>query len=409
MRILLFCNSRMCARRLTAMKKYTVLFLMTAALIFSGCHNTDTASPVPTAVAEGSTAEVVTERTFPASEEYVKLTGRTAEVDGIRWLIHSASKIEFKLKGTHASAVIRSDDSINGEEEHLARVAVYVNGERTLDHIVRQEEETIELFSSEEEKEVEIAIIKLSEAAHSIVGIKEIQVTAASDIAPLPEKDIKIEFIGDSVTCGYGVDDEDPTHDFSTATEDATKTYAYKTAEALNADYSMVAYSGYGIVSGYTADGTKEETMLVPPVYESLGKNNGSADGILDLSRDWDFRDFVPDEIVINLGTNDATYTLHDAAREAEFVSLYVDFLKTVRRDNPDARITASLGVMNDNLYPAVEKAVTQYIAETGDENISSLHFTPQDGSTGYAADGHPTEATHALAAKTLIEHLRHN
>ena len=317
--------------------------------------------------------------------------------------------IEFKLKGTHASAVIRSDDSINGEEEHLARIAVYVNGKRTLDHIVRQEEETIELFSSDEEKEAEISIIKLSEAAHSIVGIKEIQVTAASDIAPLPENDRKIEFIGDSVTCGYGVDDEDPSHDFSTATEDATKTYAYKTAEALNADYSVVAYSGYGIVSGYTADGTKEETMLVPPVYECLGKNNGSAEGILDLSKDWDFREFVPDEIVINLGTNDATYTLHDAAREEEFVSLYVDFLKTVRKDNPDARITASLGVMNDDLYPAVEEAVKQYIAETGDENISSLHFTPQDGSTGYAADGHPTEATHALAAKMLIEHLRHN
>lgn len=114
-------------------------------------------------------------------------------------------------------------------------------------------------------------------------------------------------------------------------------------------------------------------------------------------------------KIVINLGTNDATYTLHDAAREAEFVSLYVDFLKTVRKDNPDARITASLGVMNDDLYPAVEEAVKQYIAETGDENISLLHFTPQDGSTGYAADDHPTEATHALAAKTLIEHLRQN
>lgn len=391
------------------MKKYTVLFLMTAALIFSGCKNTNTVSPAPAAATEGSTADVLTERTFPASKEYVKVTGRTAEVDGIRWLIHSASKIEFKLKGTHASAVIRSDDSINGEEEHLARIAVYVNGERTLDHIVRQEEETLELFSSDEEKEAEIAIIKLSEAAHSIVGIKEIQVTAASDIAPLPENDRKIEFIGDSVTCGYGVDDEDPSHDFSTATEDATKTYAYKTAEALNADYSMVAYSGYGIVSGYTADGTREETMLVPPVYECLGKNNGSAEGILDLSRDWDFRNFVPDEIVINLGTNDATYTLHDAEKEAEFVSLYVDFLKTIRKDNPDARITASLGVMNDDLYPAVEEAVKQYIAETGDKSISSLHFTPQDGSTGYAADGHPTEATHALAAKTLIEHLRQN
>ena len=114
------------------MKKYAALFLMIPALILSGCKNTNTASPAPTAVTEGSAADVLTERTFPASEEYVKLTGRTAEVDGIRWLIHSASKIEFKLKGTHASAVIRSDDSINGEEEHLARIAVYVNGERKI-------------------------------------------------------------------------------------------------------------------------------------------------------------------------------------------------------------------------------------------------------------------------------------
>lgn len=49
-----------------------------------------------------------------------------------------------------------------------------------------------------------------------------------------------MEFIGDSITCGYGVDDPDKEHHFKTATEDVTKAYAYKTALALNADYSMV-------------------------------------------------------------------------------------------------------------------------------------------------------------------------
>ena len=391
------------------LKNHTVLCLMICALILSGCKSSNSNNDVPAAVTEDSTEAVLSERIFPASKEYVKLTGRTAEEDGVRWLIHSASKIEFKMTGTHASAVIRSDDSVNGEEEHLARIAVYVNGKRTLDHIVREEEETIELFSSDEEKNVEIAIIKLSEAAFSIVGIKGLQVTASSDIEPLPERDRKIEFIGDSVTCGYGVDDEDPSHDFSTATEDATRAYAYKTAEALNADYSIVAYSGYGIVSGYTPDGTKEENMLVPPVYECLGKNNGSADHILDLSEDWDFTEFVPDEIVINLGTNDDFYTRGNAGKIEEFIALYAEFLNTVRRDNPNAHITASLGVMRDDLYPAVEEAVKRYTARTGDENISVLHFTPQDGSTGYAADGHPTEATHTLAAKTLIDHLGQN
>ena len=61
---------------------------------------------------------------------------------------------------------------------------------------------------------------------------------------------------------------------------------------------------------------------------------------------------------------------------------------------------------MRDTLYPAVAEAVKRYIAETGDENVSALHFAPQDGSTGYAVDGHPTEATHAIAAKTLVDHV---
>ena len=54
---------------------------------------------------------------------------------------------------------------------------------------------------------------------------------------------------------------------------------------------------------------------------------------------------------------------------------------------------------MGDKLYPAVEEAVRNYIDETGDENLSALHLTPQDGSTGYAANWHPTEATHEITA----------
>ena len=54
---------------------------------------------------------------------------------------------------------------------------------------------------------------------------------------------------------------------------------------------------------------------------------------------------------------------------------------------------------MSDILYPAVEEAVNDYFTETGDKNISAFHFTPQDGSTGYAADWHPTEACSGKAA----------
>jgi len=52
--------------------------------------------------------------------------------------------------------------------------------------------------------------------------------------------------------------------------------YAYKTAEALDADYSMVSFSGYGIVSGYTGEGVKSAEQLVPMYYEKLGFSYGT-------------------------------------------------------------------------------------------------------------------------------------
>ena len=348
----------------------------------------------------------LSDRSFPVTEQYVKLTGRTGMNNDIRWLIHSASKVEFKLTGTKASIVLRGDASINDHMSTRARYAVYVDGQRTMTGMVRKMEEELEVFSSEEEKEVEIAIVKLSEAANSIFGIREIHVTASKDIEPLPEKKTKIEFIGDSITCGYGVDDENRDHHFSTETEDATKTYAYMTADALDADYSFVAYSGHGIISGYTDDGTRTTSQMVPDIYEMLGKNYGSANRLIDLSAPWDFSRFVPDHIVINLGTNDSSYVGNEPERKEVFITGYVSFLKMVRKDNPKAHITAALGTMGDSLYPCVEEAVKRYSAETGDTNISTLHFTPQDGSTGYAADWHPTEATQKKAADELIRQI---
>ena len=385
-------------------------------MLLSGCgkSSTPTTEAVTGSVTQESTQEPttaaesgeLTERTFPVTEQYVKLTGRTEINNDIRWLIHSASRIEFKMKGTKASVVVRSDGSINGTQSGKARYAVYVNGERTMDRMVTKMEETLEVFSAEQETEAEIAIVKLSEAANSIFGIKAINVTASSDIEPLPEKKLKIEFIGDSITCGYGVDDEVKEHHFSTETEDATKTYAVKTAAELDADYSVIAYSGHGIISGYSGDGQQKITQLVPSVYELLGKNYGSAGKLVDLDAPWDFSGFVPDFVVINLGTNDSSYIGNDTAKKEDYIKGYVDFLKMIRKDNPNARIIASLGIMGDGLFPAVEEAVKRYTDETGDDRVSTLHFRPQDGSTGYAADWHPTEATQEIAAKELVEHI---
>ena len=350
----------------------------------------------------------LTHRSFPVTEQYVRLSGRTAMNGGVRWMIHSASKAEFILTGTKASVTIMGDGTAASADGTVyARFAVYIDGVRTMDRLVTKAEETVEIFASEQEREVTVAVVKLSEAPLSVFGIRRIDVTASKDIEPAPEKNLKIEFIGDSITCGYGVDDEVPEHHFSTATEDATRTYAWKTAAALNADYSFVSFSGHGIISGYTLTEEKLLTHLVPPVYEHIGKSNGSAAGFVDVDQPWDFSLFVPDFIVINLGTNDDSYAKDIPDRREDYTARYAEFLKTVRKNNPRAHIVASLGVMGDGLFPCVQDAVFRYQQETGDGNITALRYPTQDGSTGYVADWHPTEATQEIAAGVLTEHIR--
>lgn len=352
------------------------------------------------------TEMTLSQKSYTAEKQYVKMLGRTHSEDGILWLALSASGVEFTMTGTSASVTIVGDNMIS-QDGNQARFAAYVDGERVVDEMITESEQTFEIFSSDTEKDVTIRLIKLSEAAQSTLGIKSIDVNSVGDIAPTAEKALKIEFIGDSITCGYGVDDEDRNHSFSTATEDATKAYAYKTAELLDADYSLVSYSGHGIISGYTTQGKKVAAQQVPAMYEQFARSYGSYNDYSVSSTSWDFSEFVPDIIVINLGTNDASYTGKDEELIREYIDAYVEFLKKVRSDNTSAHIICSLGVMGDDLYSAICTAAEEYTAETGDGNVSTFRFTPQDGSKGYAADWHPTAATHDGAAEELAAEIK--
>ena len=344
--------------------------------------------------------------TYEAEEQYVKMLGRTHSENGVLWLAHSASGVEFTVKGTQCSVKIVGD-SLIGVNGSQARFAAYVDGERVLDEMINQKEAVYDIFSFETEKEVTVTLVKVSEAANSILGIDEITVAAAEDIAPTAEKNLKIEFIGDSITCGYGVDDEDRNHHFSTDTEDATKAYAYKTAQLLDADYSLVSYSGNGIVSGYTTQGVKVSEQQLSKKYECFAVSYGNgSNGFKASSVNWDFSKFTPDIIVINLGTNDNSYTGKDEELIREYTEAYTEFLKQVRKNNANSHIICTLGVMGADLYDAICTAAENYTAETGDENISVFRLSTQDGSTGYAADWHPTAATHDKAAAELADYI---
>lgn len=385
--------------------------LTAAAMLMTGCGGS-TSSEQTTAATDNTVMTTESEEmaatfAFRPSEENVKLIGRTAVNDGILWLALSASGIEFTYNGTGFEMNVIGDSMVSQGKDKQARFAVYVDGERIADEQVTEAEKLYQFTTSEEDKPTTVKILKLSEAAESTMGLSKITVTG-TDVKPTAEKDLKIEFIGDSITCGYGVDDEVKEHHFSTSTEDATKAWAFKAAQKLDADYSLVSYSGHGIISGYSGDGNKVSSQLVPKIYSQFAKSYGNYNGVFNVSSvKWDFSKFQPDFVVINLGTNDASYCGADKEKAADYTAQYVEFLKTIREKNPDAHIICALGVMGDSLYKALEAAVETYTTETGDTKVSPLHLTPQNGSTGYAADWHPTEATHEIASDELVAEIQ--
>lgn len=345
------------------------------------------------------------------NDQNVKYLGRTCLFDSTLYLSLSGSGFEFIYtgRGLDISLIGGAAAETPDNDGNYARIAVYVNGTRIIDTQVSSGEMRLRVAESIEPLTSVIRFVKLSECAMSLVGVKPLEISEGEIIKPVPAKARKIEFIGDSITCGYGVDDEDPLHPFKTATEDVSKAYAYKTAMALDADYSMFSASGYGIISGYTGDpSVKMPAQRIPLFYESMGF---SYDRLPDLPAPmdipWDFTRFRPDAVVINLGTNDDSYCQEDRSRQEEYAASYAEFLKTVRKHNPGAAIFCILGLMGDRLYPWICKACEDYRESAQDSRIFTVRLEEQDASLGYVSDYHPLESAHEKAAQTLIPEIR--
>ncbi len=340
----------------------------------------------------------------------IKVQGRTVMDGGMLWLCSPLSEAGFRVTGaTEVKLVIRADDTVSDPARFgiRPRYIVRLDGEAVCPAAcMEQQEETLTVFSGAEARDGEVRLIKLSECTQSLMALKEI--ITDGTVGPLPEKEGKIEFIGDSITCGYGVETDDPEEGFSTATENAEKSYAAIVSDTLGMDRNLTAFSGHGIVSGYTDDPNIRQTdELVPPFYEKAGRLGFRLpSGKLPEEIPWDFDRFRPQKIVVNLGTNDLSWCMEYADRKAEYSRLYAEFLKTVRRDNPQAKILCVLGIMGTGLNEAMVRAVEAYRAETGDPAIRALTVEEQEPADGYGANYHPSETTQRRFAEKVIRAL---
>ncbi len=341
-------------------------------------------------------------RKYTPTENNVRLLGRTITSNKTAVMAHAATGLEFNVSAKKLSVTLIKDSW-----HRDARIVAFLNDERIFDEILREDSKDYVLFDSNEVKTGVVRIVKASECMMANAGIKMLTTDEEGVITPTAAKKFKIEFLGDSATAAYGIDETNPAVSYKIETQDITKSYAYKTALALDADYSILCASGWGVYSGFT-DGPRKKDSIMPAVYDKVGFFDVMVDSAKPGERKWDFKRYQPDIVTILFGANDQTYTKKDSKKCSEFIKAYVKFISDIREKNPDAYILCCSGFAPDELKEQIEQAASDYKSQTGDEKVGYLYIPLHDGATeGWGADWHPTGKANTNATKFLVPKLQ--
>lgn len=340
---------------------------------------------------------------IPAKDADIRRLGRTLFRDDKIWLGYSLTGVEFDFCGTSLSAELSTDWVSDEPWKHIFQpyLAIIVNGKLEKRFALDEGTAEYELFRSEKTENVRIRLVKLSENAFSKVGLSAfISDGEIKQSKMLPER--RIEFIGDSITCAFGIEGKSPTEGFATATENPLINYASLTAQALGAEYQLVSWTAIGVYSNSVKDDRTEPDngWTMPVIYDYTDKGT---DGNLGFEPElWDFSRFAPQLIVVNLGTNDKEFTRGIPERTAAFEACYREFISHIREKNPQAHIICALGAMGQELCPQIESAVKAL----GDEKITAFRFDVQLEEDGVGCEMHPNAVTHSKMADKLYEEI---
>jgi hypothetical protein len=231
-------------------------------------------------------------------------------------------------------------------------------------------------------------IVTLCKATEGIGWMELAGVEADTLLDPPPLPDRKIEFIGNSITCGFGNDISDiPCGKGEWYDQhNAWMSYGPLTARALTAQWHLTAVSGIGLIHSCC-----EMTITMPQVFDRMDNRGNQGN--------WDFKQYQPDVVTVCLGQNDG---IQDSTA---FCGAYVTFLAHLRQVYPSARIVLLTSPMgNAELTTVLKRYIQGVIGGLGDARVSSFFFSKQ---WNHGCAGHPDIADDREIAGELTGYLR--
>ena len=295
-------------------------------------------------------------------------------------------------------------------------IAVFIDGaeEASIKTLVSSEEEKVCVFNSETAEKHSIKIVKLTENFRTQLGIRSVEFEGEI-LAADPDTRDGIEFIGDSITCGFGNDmqGENGPYFFS-ADENGCLTYGALTAKNLGLKPRFVCVSGIS---------THNPPQSPFPDFYGVDELYPLRDKILQdrlaQKRGIDVREYEPYDVsehpvkyvVVNLGTNDGNqiyFAPDKKAAELVFRNNYTALIRLIREINgPDTEIILTLGPMDYYLFDVIRDVCAE-LSEAGDLHIHCMKFGkmmifgPDAGGAG-----HPSVHRHRIMADELSAFIR--
>lgn len=354
----------------------------------------------------------------------VKTWGRTYwdEQEGVLYSNYTCGAFELEFQGRELAVEFSAvpdtfvPPNLAGEQpprEDWPFISVFLDGAETPCRRVQvRDGERVSVFRGDGEERRRVRIVKLNENFRTCLGIRAFYTDGTLLPFEKERRDV-IEFIGDSITCGFGNDTQDVSHEYAAAEQDGWMTHGAIAARTLGLEPRFVCVSGISIENVTPMPGFYCMRDLYPyadrVIQDKLAQKRGQS---AEDYRPFDFAGNPARYVVLNLGTNDANqiYFRPDKEQaELDFEQNYARFVAEIRSLNgPDTVIICALGCMDYYLYDKIAMIVEKLRKETGDRRLFLLKYNKMMN-MGPDAGGclHPTVYRHRLMAEDLVKKIR--
>ena len=338
-------------------------------------------------------AQAAAPQVLPLNDPHLRLIGRYDDrtPDHPR-LAYPGTGLEFRCMCTSAQLQVNADTGNSA-------LTIVVDREAPQLKLLAAGENTVEIAMPIDNGPHTIEVYKRTETWQGIVRLDGLALSAGGTLLDLPPVPVrKLMFVGDSVTCGVGIDNNAQcTHDPALPDINPYESYGMLLGRRLDADTQLVCYGGRGIERDYRGLGIADDVVNAPD-FLTLAIPSDKPEGRVP----WDANRFQPDAIFISLGTNDMNLEKTKPLDENKWVGEYVTFLREVRAAYPDAIVFVTEGAIVTD--PLLARMVQRAAAESLDSRVI---YTKSQHYPGNGCNGHPTHIQHRHMADDFEPVLR--